>query len=1267
VDHGEGTGGVTAIEAYERLSEAPSGAVLAYVTNRLINRDGPEEAPEAADRTRRGERANDDPGTPAWLCRYCGSLHDAPGSVCLHAPCRQEGSLIRVRSFPAPIPACPACGAQSGPRSPVITSVRSQEAYDVMVLAQTMLSTMPERDLRKVLVFADSRQDAAFQAGWMEGRSLRFRVRHLLHGILAERPERRWYFARLLDEFANRATAEGLIPPRGEQRDRTIQRFRWLLLEEFFAASERQRRNSLEQLGMARLDYEGLPDSPTDPFLARWAAQLSASPRAVADTIALVLDGLRLRHAVSDPFLGRLWSEYDPEVRHGIVTVPDFYRPQLVVEKTRPDPKRRAYAIGFTSRTRATAVERLVAGAFPEAGREDQHSFLEDLWAWLRRENLLVPRRVKAWRRGKIEDLGGIDAGYQVNLDLLQIGHADGRWLCTHCGTARGRTTPNGSCPAYNCHGALRHEPRDEEHFDVVQYTRFDFVPLLPREHSAQVPQEDRLKAEEEFKKPSGSINCLVATPTLELGVDIGHLEMVLMRNVPPSPANYAQRSGRAGRRHRIGAVFTYCRSVQHDQYFYADPPAMVAGEVRIPAFSLRNEYVVRKHAHSTVLTFLRSLRNEAVDEVLREAFPLYVWSWFGQKDPVDPARWTFRSEPPEFTPLAQTLHAHRDALLDLLRRTFTEQWPPAEQEVVSPETLGRIVSEMPVRLRDVAGSLIAEVRAYRSILSEYRSREESGEVLPSDEKRRQGNYDRALRALWAEDRDHYSLSYLAAHGFLPGYALATTAVTARCVEPLLEVSRNLSTALRELTPANRLYANRHQYKVRRLDFYKLRAGQPDFEPEQLEQHLILDLEHDRVVPAGGGGRGAGTAAGFPGGFEGGQNPGHPFTSLQLIDVELEGLGRITDSQEYRYRVGFAQHALLLPEHHGGQAGTVGHVPYRFLRDARLRLVNLGPRENVPRTGGPAPHPGGLGAADGRGIGFPICTVCGETRSPFADAAELENFGAHHQKRCGREISRHALHADVASDLLLLGPFAEDADAINVVEASRIGARTVLEMTDQGLEVALVKNEQGRSIAVVFDPMPGGSGFLPLVLEHWERVVTESKKALAACTCTTACYRCLLHFRNQQHHALLDRHRAQNALDDCCGPFHREHDIPPVLVDRRDQKAKADSNPEERYPDILRSRGFPVPPEAQFRVDLDGGAHTVADFAWPEPKVLIFIDGLSARIHGNLEQQAKDRRLRFKARQKGWQVLEISALGLSDQTLLAAHLEELAVYLGREP
>src|SRR5262249_34079579 len=112
---------------------------------------------------------------------------------------------------------------------------------------------------------------------------------------------------------------------------------------------------------------------------------------------------------------------------------------------------------------------------------------------------------------------------------------------------------------------------------------------LAAREHTAQVDSETREAREQQFRE--AQLPVLFCSPTMELGVDIAQLNAVYMRNVPPTAANYAQRSGRAGRSGQPALVMTYCAAKSpHDQYFFYDPTRMVAGVVNTPTIDLANK-----------------------------------------------------------------------------------------------------------------------------------------------------------------------------------------------------------------------------------------------------------------------------------------------------------------------------------------------------------------------------------------------------------------------------------------------------------------------------------------------------------------------------------------------------------------------------------------------------------------------------------------------------------------------------------------------------
>jgi hypothetical protein len=208
-------------------------------------------------------------------------------------------------------------------------------------------------------------------------------------------------------------------------------------------------------------------------------------------------------------------------------------------------------------------------------------------------------------------------------------------------------------------------------------------------------------------------------------------------------------------------------------------------------------------------------------------------------------------------------------------------------------------------------------------------------------------------------------------------------------------------------------------------------------------------------------------------------------------------------------------------------------------------------------------------------------------------------------------------------------------------------------------------DDSGNYWATLYDPLPGGSGFLPSILDFWTAVVRQGQVVLGDCTCEDACYRCMKHFRNQQYHGLFNRHEAISLLQDVEQTPVRSNDIPATIAPTEaDYADEADSEAEEDFIRLLKARSYPRPDAAQYRVELAGGDYTVADYAYTDANVLIFIDGLSEGLHGDPAQSRRDNILRAKAKMAGYNVVAIPAQALHDEVMFGGLLEELSVYLG---
>lgn len=197
-------------------------------------------------------------------------------------------------------------------------------------------------------------------------------------------------------------------------------------------------------------------------------------------------------------------------------------------------------------------------------------------------------------------------------------------YVCDKCGRLTLRNA-RGVCPQYRCSGTL--SPAEiAERLESNHYVRLYASRDLPRrmraeEHTAQLKPGAAAQSQTDFQ--SGRINVLSCSTTFELGVDLGDLEVVLMKNMPPSPANYVQRAGRAGRRTDTAAmVVTYAIDRPHDSFHYRHPERMINGHISPPHFDLNNEQIVLRHVYAVALAdFWRSNRDciQAVGDFFSE------------------------------------------------------------------------------------------------------------------------------------------------------------------------------------------------------------------------------------------------------------------------------------------------------------------------------------------------------------------------------------------------------------------------------------------------------------------------------------------------------------------------------------------------------------------------------------------------------------------------------------------------------------------------
>lgn len=1237
---------------WEPLAEAQGGKRVVLL-DRIIGGSGDDDGLDEHERT-----------APLHFCRNCGAAHPESVSRCLHCGAAGESvALYAVRQNPdnpGYLSSCPSCGASgrrigTNYREPA-RPVRATNVADVHVLAQDMVH---HSERPRLLVFCDNRQDAAFQAGWMKDHARRFRLRALMAEGLKNGPVSVGDLALHLDDALEKdeSLSRALVPEvwqvvrkeggggRHEQERRKFLRIQ--VLREVTLSSRQS--IGLEPWGRMKVEYEGLETGL--PWIQRTAVELGMPPEDLRDGVASVLDYFRRKRVLYDPereIFSKYWMDGDLEIQQG-------YLPQLggpTGTKLRREAQEKADLVTQWLSERGDTVLRQVAKKW---GVQNDHvePFLERLFDFLVERKLLRPVSLKGARGNPLPNVSGV---YQVDADRLRLQANHGVWRCRSCRRRITRRTPHHACPAWRCGGTLEFVREDPDNYDL-QLLDQGYSMLRPEEHTAMVPHDERERLENLFKGESDAINTFVCTPTLELGVDIGQLDAVLMRNVPPLPANYWQRAGRAGRRHRMAVDVTYCRPVSHDRAYFADPPKLLAGRVDPPAFNLRNELMVAKHVHATVITRLHQYtrdpgrtpaERQAVDGVLKTCLPDRVSSYLFDGG-------VLRTAVFDLTPLRRLIDANSDDLCRYVERAFRQGWPGRDAEVATPEALRRHVQEMVAGLEQVLSRLNRRLRwAMEQIRRLNAVREQQGTLEPEDDalfrrcdalvKRLKGTARRARREAEGYD-DVNTFGVLAAEGFLPGYGLEVGSVLGTAEIPFwrtgameFALPRPPSVALREYVPGNLIYANGNRFVARRFhrDADEQTAEMPTFE---------VATERQAVKPTNlaAAATGLGTKA---------------VRAISVCDVDLVHQSHISDEEELRFQLGVAVFGLEREQHNGGRAFRWGEQPVQLRRGVRLRLVNVGASSAIDRFDR---------------FGYPVCTVCGQSVSPLSSDRQREQFEQSHEERCGRKVLPLGFYADVVADALSLPGCPDQKTAYSLLEALRFAATRVLDMTMDDLQVLVLGHVDRDDVdAVLWDPMPGGSGLLDQICDRFEEIVAEATAVVNDCpsACEASCIDCLQTFRNGFYHKHLDRKLAAQKLAAWGGRLAFAHDVPAKQPSPAPTEGTHPVNEaERRLRHLLLDAGFEEGTRGQ-QIQLDRAIGTTtpdvifrAPDHGPDEGVCIYLDGLSGHLHGSPATAERDARIRAWLRNNGYEVIEIAVGDLYDVGAMTRHFRRLAGYL----
>lgn len=522
------------------------------------------------------------------LCPVCGEISrrknpNENGEVpCGHGPTVMLELQTATGEREGHVPRCSVCGYKAP--DPIREVVHGTDGPHA-VIGTTLFQKVPE-GRRKILAFADSRQEAAFYAWYLEQS-----YEDLLHRNL---------IVRALDKNLAQATegltvselagalvhlyrkskvfpaSTGLIEIR---KNAWMQVYRELLTDE--------RRISLEGVGL--IDWEPLlPDGFHIPAVLL-SSPWNLTEEEAATACKILLDSMRDNKAVellTDLPQPLTWQ--DLSFRASQYRVTNSFRSNGKDVRTWGGERGRRYD---------WAKRLLLRVAHATDNQSVVADLLDEVWEEARRcGNSVDPADALLLRARD---------GFRANPRWWRarlLGPEDAVFRCDTCGRLQGSAVKD-VCNRYGCHGQVhRIQVRDLPSDHYRRLYKEDLPGRLRvEEHTAQLTQEKALEFQRSFQE--GKIHVLSSSTTFELGVDLGDLDIVFLRNVPPEPFNYAQRVGRAGRRKGLpGMAITYCRRSPHDLYHFAEPEKLVKGSTRPPVFGLGNTRIASRHALALVM-----------------------------------------------------------------------------------------------------------------------------------------------------------------------------------------------------------------------------------------------------------------------------------------------------------------------------------------------------------------------------------------------------------------------------------------------------------------------------------------------------------------------------------------------------------------------------------------------------------------------------------------------------------------------------------------
>lgn len=1036
---------------------------------------------------------------------------------------------------------------------------------------------------RKLLIFSDSRQNAAFMASYLQDHSVEFLVREFAYNALSRGGLRSLSLTDWTNLTIDLLNEKGILVPYLEDRDLSqlegspfagsyltaqtarTKRISYSLLADIQGTQPL----SLETLGLAKIGYglEGIDFLEGDDLIladdiADWPGR-PLGPWELKELLVRIFSLMRRQYLMTTP----------PGVdRPGFGTNQHF----LVCEKPQ-ESSENLHGLWNAGGQDTVYVDLLKRWCLRRSGKAASDSQLRSLISWIFKG---------IWESLKDQVVNEIIDGVPaiaLNHDSIRVYVADNIYRCDKCGSFTSSHL-HGICPEPRCNGDASEisnenlpSKKPDSNLFVARYLARSGCELRCEEHTAQLNAEVGQNIQEAFQ--CGQVNVLSCSTTFEMGIDLGDLQSIVLRNMPPSTANYLQRAGRAGRRSdSVAFVLTFCQRRPHDRHYFHQPEKMIAGEIRPPKIDIGNERILQRHCFAEILSaYWEWLDSQSISGGIGQfrisgnvgLFFDDIIDSIGQTPSIYLRTWLSK---PEFrSACSRRLVESFDHLkADGLAEKFLDLI--VDPDEAGPNPLARAAREATQILYSFREGMDKHLNSANFEQSKLSAMNGPGDldsiesIKASEKSERELYYsfDRLLK----QQRREFLISFLMGRGVLPSFAFPVNVVKLHvlgqelregAVTSRLKLERDGKIGLGDYAPKSRVVAGKHVYKS--VGLRKFPALQFNFTEWYRWcpscNHIQLWTGCERVSDA----KPECQVCGNP------LPPGSRAPRQWVQPVWGYVTDRTTKPEKPRgqrpYRL-FTTRSFFIagrPQQDGSGDGShveLEKIPNFFspisveassARGRSLLVLNLGEFETksgiLQRSG------------------FKVCSKCG--RSVFDQVNQPNRHRAPYHKS-GRSctgpigLGPNAQNQPVAlghryeTDVIWLDFYGTNHQRIDtgfwlsLAYALTNGAAEELNVERADLEATTVPiGGDDRQAIVIYDTVPGGAGHTRQILHNLPAIIRRARDLLADCDCdpkSTGCYGCLCDYYNQFAHGELSRGPALEYLSLMVDQLDQEEPTP---------------------------------------------------------------------------------------------------------------------------